>query len=127
LYNTPTMSKKKISPFQQFLDVILKFREERDWKQFHTPKDMAISLNLEAAELLEHFQWKNEKEVKAYLKKHKNEIADELIDILSWILLLSNDLNIDIVEAFYRKKQKDAQKYPVEKVKGKHKKYNEYR
>ena len=64
--------------------------------------------------------------MKAHIKKHKDEIADEMIDVLSWVLLLSHDLKIDLVEAFYRKKHKDAQKYPVEKVKGKHKKYTEY-
>ncbi len=112
--------------FQELVDVILKFREERDWKQFHKPKDMAISLSLEAAELLEHFQWKNEEEVQKHIMNKKAEIGDELIDILSWVLLISHDLDIDLVRAFYDKKAKDAKKYPIQKVKGKTKKYTEY-
>lgn len=71
---------------------IIAFRDARDWKQFHNPKDMAISLSLEASEVLEHFQWKNAAEVEAYVKTHKNEIAEELADVLNWVLLMSHDL-----------------------------------
>jgi len=99
---------------------IIAFRDERDWKQFHTPKDMAISLALEAAEVLEHFQWKNEAEIAEYLKTNKEDIGDELADVLWWVLLMSHDLGIDILEASERKIEKTAKKYPVEKSKGKH-------
>lgn len=120
------MPRKKQPPFQDMIDVILKFREDRDWKQFHNPKDLALSLNLEASELLEHFQWKNGKEVDEHVVKKKEEIANELVDILSWTLLMSHDLNIDLEKAFYKKKKQDAKKYPVKKVKGKAAKYTEY-
>ena len=120
------MPKKKPPPFQELIDIVIQFREERDWRKFHNPKDVAISLSLEAAELLEHFQWKNEAEIKKHIQKNKKEIGDELIDVLSWVLLLSHDLDIDLVDAFYKKKAQDAKKYPVEKVKGKNKKYTEY-
>lgn len=100
------------------------FREARNWKQFHNPKDLAISLSLEAGEVLEHFQWKSPEEIKKYIKKNKKEIADELADVLYWVLLLSHDLNIDIEKAFLLKMKKNNKKYPVKKAKGKHTKYN---
>jgi NTP pyrophosphatase (non-canonical NTP hydrolase) len=104
---------------------IIAFRDERDWKQFHKPKDMAISLAIEAAEVLEHFQWKNEAEIAEYLKTNKEDIADELADVLWWVLLMSHDLGIDILEASEKKIEKTALKYPVEKSKGRHTKYTE--
>lgn len=104
---------------------IIEFRDARDWKQFHNPKDLALSLTLEAAEVLEHFQWKSPAEIEEYLKTNKEHIADELADVLSWILLMSHDLKIDIAKAMAKKITKNATKYPVEKAKGKHKKYTE--
>ena len=104
---------------------VIAFRDARDWKQFHNPKDCAISLSLEAAELLEHFQWKTEKEFKRYLKESKDDIADELMDVFYWVLLISHDLKIDIPRAFDRKMQKNNQKYPISKAKNSHKKYTE--
>ena len=104
---------------------ILKFRDDRDWKQFHNAKDMALSLSLEAGEVLEHFQWKNGVELDEYIKKNKEEIGEELADVLHWILLMSNDLGIDIVSALSKKIEKNEQKYPKEKSKGKHTKYTE--
>lgn len=102
------------------------FRDARDWKKFHNPKDAAVALNLEASEVLEHFLWKNKAEMKTHTKKHKEDIADELADVLYWVLLMSHDLKIDLGNAYYKKREQDNKKYPVEKVKGKHKKYTEY-
>ena len=104
---------------------ILKFRNDREWEDFHYPKDMAISLALEAAEVLEHFQWKTPKEVEDYLKTHRERIGDELSDVLWWVLLMSFDLKIDVVKAFERKLLENEKKYPVEKSRGTHKKYTE--
>lgn len=104
---------------------IVGYRDERDWKQFHNPKDLAISLSLEAAEVLEHFQWKSPEEMTAYVKSHKDQISDELADVLYWVLLMANDLDIDIIKASHAKLQKNRIKYPVEKSKGNHKKYTE--
>lgn len=109
---------------QDLVKKIIAFRDARDWKQFHNPKDMAISLSLEASEVLEHFQWKNATEVEAYAKTHKNEIAEEIADVLNWVLLMSHDLDIDILQALDKKIAKNESKYPVEKSKGKHTKYN---
>jgi len=102
---------------------ILKFRDRRDWKQFHNPKDVALSLVLEAGEVMEHFQWKNEKEINEYVRTNKAEIGEELADVLYWVILMSHDLKIDILGALERKIEKNEKKYPVEKAKGKHTKY----
>jgi NTP pyrophosphatase (non-canonical NTP hydrolase) len=104
--------------------IINDFRDARDWKQFHNPKDLAISLSLEAGEVLEHFQWKSPEEIKKYIKENKKEIADELADVFYWVLLMSSDLDIDIEKALRLKMKENAKKYPVKKAKGKHTKYN---
>jgi NTP pyrophosphatase (non-canonical NTP hydrolase) len=110
---------------EKILKRMLEFREDRDWKQFHNPKDLALSLVLESTEVLEHFQWKNGKEMEAYVESHKSEIGEELADTLYWVLLLSHDLGIDIFDALDKKMEKNEKKYPVEKAKGSHAKYNE--
>jgi len=104
---------------------IIDFRDARDWKQFHNPKDMAISLSLEVAEVLEHFQWKSKEEIEQHIKINKKEIADELADVLYWVLLMSHDLNINIEKASLLKLKKNTRKYPIKKAKGKHSKYTE--
>ena len=103
---------------------IIAFRNERDWKQFHNAKDMALSLVLEAAEVLEHFQWKSKEEIDEHVKAKKSEVGEELADVLYWILLMSNDLDINLAEALQEKMKRNEQKYPVEKAKGKHTKYD---
>ena len=103
---------------------ILDFINDRDWNQFHNPKDLALSLVLESAEVMEHFQWKNNEEMQEYIKSNKNEVAEELADVLYWILLMSHDLDIDIKKAFEDKMIKNETKYPVDKAKGRHDKYN---
>ena len=115
------MKKNEISKLTQD---IVKFRDARDWKQFHNPKDLALSLVLESAEFMEHFQWKNLAEMEKHIKENKEEVSDELADVLYWVLLISHDLKIDIIEALKRKNKKNDNKYPVEKSKGKHTKYN---
>ncbi len=103
---------------------IIEFRNARDWKQFHNPKDVALSLVLEATEVVEHFQWKSEEEIKEYIKTNKDEIGEELADVLYWVLLMSHDLDIDLLDALRKKIKKNETKYPIEKSKGKHTKYN---
>ena len=102
---------------------IKEFRDERDWKQFHNHKDMALSLMLEAAEVLEHFQWKSVQEVDKHAEQCKNEIADELADVAMYLFELADNLGINLPEAIEKKIKKNAEKYPVEKAKGKHTKY----
>jgi len=116
-----------MSDIDQFTSLIQCFIEERDWKQFHKPKDCAISLTLEAAEVAELFQWKNDEQMVAMKSGFKQEeLADELSDVMFWVLALAHDFGIDMKKAFPRKLEKSASKYPVEKVKGNNKKYSEY-
>src|SRR5215475_11691787 len=111
--------------FSELQRLVVKFRDERNWRQFHNPKDLSISLLLEAAELLEHFQWKNPSEVNSHVHGQKDAVAAELVDVLYWVLLIANDLEIDLPQAFRAKMAKNAAKYPVAKAKGKHKRYTE--
>ena len=113
-----------MTQIQQLTQKIKKFRDDRDWMQFHNPKDMALSLVLESAEVLEHFQWKSLQEVDAYIKSNKDEISDELADVAVYLFELSDNLGIDLAQAMARKMKKNAQKYPVAKAKGRHTKYN---
>lgn len=113
-----------MSDIKRLIKKIEKFRDERDWKKFHNPKDVALSLVLEATEVMEHFQWKNQKEIEKYIKTHKTEIGEELADVMYWVLLLSHDLGIDITDALDNKIKKNEERYPKEKAKGKHTKYD---
>ena len=114
-----------MSDIQDLTQKLIAFRDARNWKQFHNPKDSAISLTLEAAEVLEHFQWKNAEEMATHIQSHHEDIADELADVLYWVLLMSNDLNVNISDAFMKKLEKSGAKYPIEKSSGNHKKYTE--
>ncbi len=109
----------------KIIQELLKFRRERDWEQFHRPKELAISIVLEAAELLEEFQWKTDEEIKKHLSEGGLEnIREEVADIAIYILLLSHDLRIDLFKVIDEKLRKNAEKYPVEKAKGSAKKYD---
>src|SRR5262245_39020677 len=105
--------------------LVIDFRHERDWKQFHNPKDMALSLVLESAELMELMKWRNGRELNEHLAKNKSRVEEELADVLGWILLLASDQNIDLADAFRRKIELNKQKYPIEKARGSAKKYDE--
>ena len=106
-------------------ELVLAFREERDWRQFHNPKDMALSLVLESAELLELMQWRNGAELDTHLMANKDRLKEELADVLGWILLLASDQQIDLAEAFRKKIELNKKKYPIEKSKGSARKYDE--
>lgn len=112
-----------MNDIQELLKLVKKFRDERDWKRFHTPKELASNLMLESAEVLEHMQWKNGKELDDYLLHHKNEVGDELSDVLHTVLLMCDELNIDLGTAFEKKMGQNAQKYPIGKSKGKNLKW----
>ena len=98
------------------------FCDERDWSQFHDPKNLAVSLQLEASEVLELFQWTKDNKIKP--GKEEN-IADELADVLYWTIMLSNHYGIDLIDALDKKMNKNEENYPVEKSKGKSDKYTE--
>ena len=110
---------------QETIDRILKFRNDRDWGQFHTIKDLCLGLNIEVSELQEIFLWKDDKELKKTINTKKESIGDELADIFIFLAYLSNDLNIDLNEANNRKIDKNGNKYPIAESRGSNKKYNE--
>jgi NTP pyrophosphatase (non-canonical NTP hydrolase) len=103
----------------------LKFRADRNWQQFHTPKDLALCLSIEAAEVLELMQWKNGPELAEHLKAHREDLADELSDVLHALLLLAHDHGIDLSDAYRKKMTKNQAKYPVEKARNQAKKYTD--
>ena len=102
---------------------ILRFRSERDWKKFHTPRNLAISISLEAAELLENFQWQiGEEPITPVIKEGASK---EIADIFIYLLSMSHDLGIDLIEAATKKLEESHARYPVEKSRGSSKKYTE--
>ncbi|MFZ1721790.1 MAG: nucleotide pyrophosphohydrolase [Microgenomates group bacterium] len=107
---------------QKILQKLLEFREQRDWIQFHTPQNLAKSIVLEAAELLEVFQWKRNDQLEL---KDRRLIAEEMADIFNWLILLSHDLNIDLKAEAMKKIEKNATKYPIAKSKSNAKKYTD--
>ncbi len=107
------------------IDKIKKFRDDRDWMQFHDPKNMAISITIEATELLEHFQWKSRAEAEEFVVKNRGSVEEEIADIAIYLFELADNLGIDLLDAMNRKIEKNAQKYPVEKAKGNARKYNQ--
>ena len=107
---------------------IRKFCEERDWDKYHNAKELAIGIVTEASELLDHFRFKSEKEVDELFQREskREEISEEMADVLYFVLRLAQRYNIDLTTELNKKLQKNEQKYPVEKVKGSNKKYTEY-
>lgn len=101
---------------------LLAFRDERDWEQFHNPKDLAISLSLETSELLELFQWKDNEEA---IAKGRDRMAEELADVCTYAVYFAKALGFDLDEIIEDKLKKNAAKYPVSLAKGSKKKYTE--
>jgi NTP pyrophosphatase (non-canonical NTP hydrolase) len=101
----------------EILERLILFRRERDWEQFHNPKDLAISLSIEASELLEWFQWKTNDEINIQLKSEKRQaLEDELADVTAYLAYLCHDLGVDINQALATKIAKNAEKYPIDQV-----------
>lgn len=107
---------------EDLMQDIISFRDERNWKQYHTPKDLAISLSLEAAELLEVFQWSGKDLI---VENKRDKIEEELADVLIYCGLMADALDMDIEDIITKKLQINREKYPVEKVYGKSDKYTE--
>lgn len=112
-----------MSEIKELTERIKRFRDERDWTQFHNHKDMALSLVLEAAEVLEHFQWKSPPEVDGHAKSCRKEIAEELADVAMYLFELADNLDVDLSQAILEKLEHNALKYPIEKARGRHTKY----
>ncbi len=105
---------------EETIKQILKFRDDRNWKQFHNPKDLAISISLEAAELLEIFQWSGDD---LNCEKKKDKIKEELADVVNYCVLMADACNLDLDEIVREKIKKNDEKYPVEKAFGSKEKY----
>ena len=104
---------------EEIIEALLNFRNERDWEQFHNPKDLALAINVEAGELLELFLWKNADEA------NKEKVKEELADVFAFAFLMAEKYKFDVKEIVLEKIQRNAEKYPIEKAKGTAKKYNE--
>jgi len=104
---------------EDLTNAIIAFRDDRDWEQFHNPKDLAIALSVEASELLENFLWKN------HDKADNESIKEELADVLTYALLFAHEKNLDVNKIIKEKLDKNEEKYPVGKAKGTAKKYDE--
>ncbi len=107
---------------KEIINNILKFRDDRNWKQYHNPKDLAISISLEAAELLDNFQWTGWEEAVA---NKKDKLAEELADVLMYCILMADSLDLDIDTIIEDKLEQNKKKYPIDKAYGKKDKYNE--
>lgn len=107
---------------KETVNEVLKFRDDRDWKQFHDPKDLAISISLEASELLEIFQWSRDD---VYCLDKIDKIKEELADVVNYCILMANACNLDLDKIITDKIKLNAAKYPVDKAKGTSAKYNE--
>ena len=107
---------------QETVDKVIEFRDDRNWKQFHNPKDLAISISLEAAELLEVFQWSADDVV---CESKKDKIKEELADVVNYCILMADACNLDLAEIVQAKIKRNNEKYPVEKAYGSKEKYTE--
>ncbi|QCX38665.1 nucleotide pyrophosphohydrolase [Aureibaculum algae] len=108
-----------MSEIKEIITELIKFRDKRDWEQFHNPKDLAVALNIEAGELLENFLWKSHEEA------NKDKVKEELADVFAYAFLLAEKYNFDVKEIVLEKIKKNGEKYPIDKAKGTAKKYNE--
>jgi NTP pyrophosphatase (non-canonical NTP hydrolase) len=117
-------SPKSMSEINNLLDRLRVFATDRDWEQFHSPKNISMALAVEASELLEHFQWMTEADSRALDPEQKAEVADEVADVFLYILRLCDQMDIDLIKTANQKIDKNALKYPVEKSKGRSTKYN---
>ena len=103
--------------YEQLLEKIRKFNEDRDWDQFHSPANLAKSVSIEAGELLECFQWDNE-------NYDKEAVCEEMADVFTYLVDMADKLDVDLIEITDKKMDKNAKKYPVDKAKGKNTKYD---
>lgn len=115
-----------IDVLDQLRNTLRHFAEERDWDQFHSPKNLAIALSVEAAELLEHFQWMSDSESTKLTPERLAQVREEIADVLLYLVRLADKLDVDLVTAACDKLAVNAKKYPADRVRGSHKKYTEF-
>jgi dCTP diphosphatase len=107
-------------------DTLRKFVADRDWDQFHSPKNLSMALSVEASELMEHFQWLTEDESRRLPPEKLSAVRDEMADVLVYLVRLADKLDVDLLQAAAQKIEKNALKYPAAKVRGSMKKYSDY-
>ena len=107
-----------MSDIKKITDKLIEFRNERDWEQFHNPKDLALAINIESSELLEEYLWKKPEEA------NKESVKDELADVFAYAFLLADKYNFDVKQIVLDKIESNGKKYPIDKSKGSAKKYN---
>ncbi|MBI3817743.1 MAG: nucleotide pyrophosphohydrolase [Planctomycetes bacterium] len=113
------------SAFTHLRDSLRKFAAEREWDQFHSPKNLASALAVESGELLEHFQWLTEEESRRLSIEKREKVREEMADVLLYLVRLADKLDADLIEDATRKIESNARKYPIEKARGTHRKYTE--
>jgi len=104
---------------KELIEKILLFRDERNWKQFHSPENLSKSIAIEAAELLENFQWSNDFD--------RDRVSEELADVMIYSIMMADSMKVDIIKIIEEKLKKNSIKYPIEKAKGNSKKYTEFK
>src|ERR1035438_4166542 len=118
-------SGEQATSLENLRDVLRRFASDRDWDQFHSPKNLAIALNVEAAELLEHFQWVSDAESAGIPPATRTKVREELADVFLYLIRLADKLDVDLTIAAAEKIQINAAKYPIEKARGSSKKYTD--
>ncbi|MEE9421733.1 MAG: nucleotide pyrophosphohydrolase [Gammaproteobacteria bacterium] len=119
------MAEPQPNTFESLKHRLRKFADDRDWDQFHSPKNLSMALSAEVAEIIEHFQWLTEEQSNKLPNEKRQEVETELADTLIYLIRLADKLDIDLLTAAQNKIEVNEQKYPVEKAKGNAKKYTE--
>lgn len=114
-----------MADFETLTLELREFAAQRDWEQFHSPKNLAAALSVEAAEVLEHFQWLTEQESRSLPAEQRAELSLELADVLLYLLRLADRLDVDLLEAAKRKLAINAERYPADRARGSSRKYTE--
>jgi len=114
-----------VATLREIEEAVVRFRDQRDWAKYHTPRNLAISLVVEVGELLELLQWKTDGEILEYLRQGEGKamVSQELADVAIYLLLLAHELGVDLEQAILEKLKLNEQRYPAEKVKGRYVKY----
>ena len=112
-------------PLRALRDALRRFAAERDWERFHSPKNLAVALSVEAAELLEPFQWLTDEQSAALSPETRARVSEEVADVLLYLIRLADRLDLDLVACANEKLRRNAEKYPIEKARGNAKKYTE--
>ena len=115
----PSINDQNVT-IKQLRDTVFQFVEERDWKQFHSPKNLSMAMSIEAAELMEHFQWITTDESRCLDEQAKAEAGEELADVICYALAIANELDLDLASTLHKKMVKNRQKYPVEDYRGRY-------